>query len=81
VVTVDYRPAVDGTRHPVPVDDAHAAWLWLAGTGRPTSGPVGPGGAGTDLALSTAIRLSPADRAPPVSVACRDPAAPYAFVV
>jgi acetyl esterase len=59
VVSVDYRLAVDGVRYPVPVDDAHAAWLWLTENGRAPSGPVGLGGAsaGAALALSTAIRL------------------------
>jgi acetyl esterase/lipase len=59
VVSVDYRLAVDGTHYPVPVDDAHAAWLWLTETGWTQSGPVGLGGAsaGAALALSTALRL------------------------
>ncbi|MGW3566078.1 alpha/beta hydrolase fold domain-containing protein [Streptomyces sp. NPDC000941] len=59
VVSVDYRLAVDGVRYPVPVDDAHAAWLWLADSGLTPSGPVALGGAsaGAALALSTAIRL------------------------
>ncbi|GAA2438041.1 hypothetical protein GCM10010191_61430 [Actinomadura vinacea] len=67
VVSVDYRLAVGGTRYPVPVDDAHAAWRWLAGTGRPPSGPVGLGGAsaGAALALSTAIRLRDQDEPRP----------------
>ncbi|MFF3500190.1 alpha/beta hydrolase fold domain-containing protein [Streptomyces sp. NPDC003247] len=58
VVSVGYRLAVDGIRHPVPVDDAHAAWLWLHGPGQ-VRGPVALGGAsaGAALALSTAIRL------------------------
>jgi acetyl esterase/lipase len=59
VVSVDYRLAVNGTRYPVPVDDAHAAWLWLTESGRTPPGPVGLGGAsaGAALAVSTAIRL------------------------
>lgn len=67
VVSVDYRLAVNGTRFPVPVDDAHAAWCWLTGTGRPHSGPVALGGAsaGAALALSTAIRLRDQDEAQP----------------
>ncbi|MFF7882187.1 alpha/beta hydrolase fold domain-containing protein [Streptomyces sp. NPDC020794] len=67
VVSVDYRLAVDGTRYPVPVDDAHAAWLWLAETVRPQSVPVGLGGAsaGAALALSTAIRLRDQDEPRP----------------
>jgi acetyl esterase/lipase len=67
VVSVDYRLAVNGTRYPVPVDDAHAAWLWLTETRRPQSGPVGLGGAsaGAALALSTAIRLRDQDEPRP----------------
>ncbi|MFD7135081.1 alpha/beta hydrolase fold domain-containing protein [Streptomyces sp. NPDC059894] len=67
VVSVGYRLAVDGTRYPVPVDDAHAAWLWLTGTGRTQHGPVGLGGAsaGAALALSTAIRLRDRDEPRP----------------
>ncbi|WP_031064293.1 alpha/beta hydrolase fold domain-containing protein [Streptomyces sp. NRRL WC-3742] len=65
VVSVDYRLAVDGTHYPVPVDDAHAAWLWLNETLRLRSGPSGSFGpvalggasAGAAIALSTAIRL------------------------
>ncbi|MFJ2580892.1 alpha/beta hydrolase fold domain-containing protein [Kitasatospora aureofaciens] len=62
VVSVDYRLAVNGTHYPVPVDDAHAAWLWLGETLRlrsGSSGPVALGGAsaGAAIALSTAIRL------------------------
>lgn len=64
VVSVDYRLA-DGTiRFPVPVDDVHAAWLWLTegegGALLPVpSGPIALGGAsaGAALALSAAIRL------------------------
>ncbi|MFJ4616646.1 alpha/beta hydrolase fold domain-containing protein [Streptomyces sp. NPDC088812] len=58
VVSVGYRLAVNGIRYPVPVDDAHAAWLWLHGSGQ-ARGPVALGGAsaGAALALSTAIRL------------------------
>ncbi|MFJ3778980.1 alpha/beta hydrolase fold domain-containing protein [Streptomyces sp. NPDC090075] len=59
VVSVDYRLATDGTHYPVPIDDAHAAWLWLTETVWTGSGPVGLGGAsaGAALALSTALRL------------------------
>ncbi|MFF7656350.1 alpha/beta hydrolase fold domain-containing protein [Streptomyces sp. NPDC007983] len=67
VVSVDYRLAVNGTRYPVPVDDAHAAWRWLTETHPPRSGPVGLGGAsaGAALALSTAIRLRDQDEPRP----------------
>jgi acetyl esterase/lipase len=62
VVSVDYHLASSDIRYPIPVDDAHAAWLWLTdGDGKdllPT-GPVALGGAsaGAALALSTAVRL------------------------
>ncbi|MCX4744706.1 alpha/beta hydrolase [Kitasatospora sp. NBC_01287] len=67
VVSVDYRLAVKGTHYPVPVDDAHAAWLWLSETLRLRSGSFGPvalGGAsaGAAIALSTAIRLRDLDQ-------------------
>jgi acetyl esterase/lipase len=62
VVSVGYRLAVDGIRYPVPVDDVHAAWLWLTegeGSELLPSGIVALGGAsaGAALALTTAIRL------------------------
>ena len=62
VVSVDYRLARDGVHYPVPIDDAHAAWLWLTdgeGRGLLPPGPVTLGGAsaGAALAVSTAIRL------------------------
>jgi acetyl esterase/lipase len=59
VVSVGYRLAVNGVRYPVPVDDAYAAWTWLAGTGWTEAGAVALGGAsaGSALALSTALRL------------------------
>jgi acetyl esterase/lipase len=64
VVSVDYRRA-DGTIHyPVPVDDVHAAWLWLTGDEGSAllpspAGAIALGGAsaGGALALSAAIRL------------------------
>lgn len=62
VVSIDYRLARDGVRYPVPIDDAHTAWLWLTdgdGRGLLPAGPVALGGAsaGAALAVSTAIRL------------------------
>lgn len=63
VVSVGYRLAIDGVHYPVPVDDAHAAWLWLtSGAGSSSLLPTGPialGGAsaGAAIAMSTAIRL------------------------
>ncbi|MBR7838564.1 alpha/beta hydrolase fold domain-containing protein [Actinospica durhamensis] len=62
VVSVGYRLAGNGVHHPVPIDDAHAAWLWLTegeGAARLPEGPVALGGAsaGAALALATALRL------------------------
>ena len=62
VVSVEYRLASDEVRYPVPIDDVHAAWLWLTegeGSALLPSGTVALGGAsaGAALALSTAIRL------------------------
>ena len=62
VVSVGYRLANDATRYPVPVDDVHAAWLWLTegdGSALLPSGTTALGGAsaGAALALTTAIRL------------------------
>lgn len=63
VVSVAYRLVTEHVRYPVPIDDVHAAWLWLTeGEGRsaaPSAGTVSLGGAsaGAALALATAIRL------------------------
>jgi len=64
VVSVDYRLAVDGVHHPVPLDDTHAAWRWFAET---YDGPRGLGGAsaGAALALSTALRARDRDEPRP----------------
>jgi acetyl esterase len=70
VVSVGYRLAVNGILYPVPIDDAHAAWLWLAQGDGATLLPPGPlalggGSAGAALALSTAIRLRDRDERRP----------------
>lgn len=62
VVSVDYRLVDDKVRYPVPIDDVHAAWLWLTegeGVGLLPRGPVSLGGAsaGGALALAAALRL------------------------
>ncbi|WP_235215345.1 alpha/beta hydrolase [Phaeacidiphilus oryzae] len=66
VVSVGYRLAVDGVRHPVPVDDVHAVWTALCRGELPAEAgavdverlPVALGGAsaGAALALATALR-------------------------
>lgn len=70
VVSVDYRLAVKGVRYPVPLDDAFAAWQWLA-AGAESLG-VDPerifaGGASVGATLATAIaaRLADADQSVP----------------
>jgi acetyl esterase/lipase len=70
VVSVGYRLARDGVHYPVPIDDAHAAWLWLTdgeGRGLLPTGPVALGGAsaGAALAVSSAIRLREQPRRSP----------------
>lgn len=62
VLNVGYGAANDTTRFPVPVDDVHAAWLWLTegdGSDLLPAGTIGLGGAsaGAAIALSTALRL------------------------
>ncbi|WP_326573414.1 alpha/beta hydrolase [Streptomyces sp. NBC_00481] len=58
VVCVDYRLAVGGVRHPVPVDDVCAAWRWLRTELAADADAVALGGAsaGAALALATALR-------------------------
>lgn len=78
VVSVGYRLASDVVRYPVPIDDVHAAWLWLTeGEGRtmlPSGTGTGTGAntvalagasAGAALALATAIRLRDQGRRAP----------------
>jgi beta-galactosidase len=57
VVSVDYRLAVGGVRHPVPVDDVHAVWTWVTGRDDlPARKAIGGASAGAALALATALR-------------------------
>ena len=61
VVSVGYRLAVDGVRYPVPLDDAFAAWQWVADHAAqlgvaPERTSLGGASAGANLALSAALR-------------------------
>ncbi|MET8992106.1 alpha/beta hydrolase [Nonomuraea wenchangensis] len=62
VVSVGYRLARDGVRHPVPIDDVDAAWRWLTGEAAPGV-PAGLGGASAGAALVLATALRARDRA------------------
>jgi acetyl esterase/lipase len=62
VVSVAYRLASADVRHPVPIDDVHAAWRWFTegeGSTLSSAGPVSLGGAsaGAALVVAAAIRL------------------------
>ena len=66
VVSVDYRLAVSGVHHPVPLDDCVAATRWLrdhtAELGvDPTRISVGGGSAGGNLSVATVLRLRDED--------------------
>ncbi|MEW9550554.1 alpha/beta hydrolase [Nonomuraea sp. NPDC050783] len=57
VVSVGYRLAQDGVRHPVPIDDVEAAWRWLTERAAPgVRAGLGGASAGAALALATALR-------------------------
>ena len=56
VVSVDYRLAVDGVRHPVPGDDVQAAWEWLTNAAL-ADGPQAVGGASAGAALALGCAL------------------------
>ncbi|GAB3995727.1 hypothetical protein GCM10029992_13760 [Glycomyces albus] len=63
VVSVDYRLAGDGVRHPVPIDDLHAAWLWWSGQDSFRDLPIAIGGASAGGALATSVAMRVRDRA------------------
>lgn len=63
VVSVDYRLAGEGVRHPVPIDDLHAAWLWWSGQDSFRGLPVAIGGASAGAALATSVAMRVRDRA------------------
>jgi acetyl esterase len=65
VVSVDYRLAVDGVRHPVPLDDVHDAARWMRARLSPgTRFALGGASAGASLALAACQRLRWAEVAP-----------------
>lgn len=61
VLSVDYRKALHGLRHPVPLDDVVAAWEWataeLAERIGSASLYLGGASAGANLATGAAVRL------------------------
>ncbi|HWS37915.1 MAG TPA: beta-galactosidase [Actinoplanes sp.] len=57
VFSVGYRLAVDGVRYPVPADDVHAVWEWVAARDDlPARKAIGGASAGAALALTSALR-------------------------
>jgi acetyl esterase len=66
VVSVDYRLAVGGVHHPVPLDDCVAATRWVRDNAArlgvdPHRISLGGGSAGGNLAITTALRLRDED--------------------
>ncbi|RRS01260.1 alpha/beta hydrolase fold domain-containing protein [Glycomyces terrestris] len=57
VVSVDYRLARDGVRHPVPIDDVHAAWNWWSDREPHRGLPRAIGGASAEGALAAAAAM------------------------
>jgi acetyl esterase len=79
VVAVDYRLATGGVRHPVPLDDVEAAWLWLvanaAGLGVDAERvAIGGGSAGANLATATVMRMRNGDGPAPALLLLAYPA-------
>ncbi len=66
VVSIDYRLAIGGVHHPVPLDDCVAATRWVRDHADelgvdPARISLGGGSAGGNLALTTALRLRDED--------------------
>lgn len=62
VVAVDYRLAVGGVTHPVPLDDVVAAWSWLVASASqldidPARISIGGASAGGNLAAAASMRV------------------------
>ncbi|SMG18387.1 alpha/beta hydrolase [Agreia pratensis] len=62
VVAVGYRLANAGVRHPIPLDDVEAAWLWLVAHAAELGVDarritIGGGSAGANLAAAAVVRL------------------------
>lgn len=73
VVSVDYRLAVGGVHHPVPLDDCVAATRWVRDSAADLDvGPerihVGGGSAGGNLAVATTLRVRDEDNWQPASL-------------
>lgn len=62
VVSVDYRLAVGGVHHPIPLDDVSAAWSWFVAAAEelgvdPARTSIGGASAGSNLATAATVRL------------------------
>lgn len=73
VVSVDYRLAVGGVHHPVPLDDCVAAARWLRDSAAQLGVDaaritIGGGSAGGNLAVATALRLRDEDSWQPAAL-------------
>ena len=80
VVSVDYRLAVGGVHHPVPLDDCVAAARWLRDSAAelgvdPDRITVGGASAGGNLATATVLRLRDEDGWQPASLVAGLPGA------
>ncbi|POX36796.1 alpha/beta hydrolase [Streptomyces sp. Ru73] len=83
VVSIDYRKAVDGVAHPVPLDDVADALAWIRDHRRETGGGTGTGegplsvggaSAGANLAAGAVLRLRDATGWTPAHVVLVYPA-------
>ncbi|WP_298458781.1 alpha/beta hydrolase [uncultured Cellulomonas sp.] len=79
VLTVGYRLAVGGVRHPVPLDDVAAAWDWLVAAAGdlgidPTRMSIGGTSAGGNLAAAACLRARDRGTARPARMLLAYPA-------